>query len=39
MELTIVGLNAFERSDTLEGTAGEHELGVIGPRVAKMVPR
>ena len=29
-ELKIIGPNAFERSYTLEGTAGEHEAAVIG---------
>lgn len=38
-EMTIAGPNAFERSYTLEGTAGEHAPGVIGSIVARMVPR
>ena len=29
-EMKITGPNAFERSYTLEGTAGEHEAAVIG---------
>ena len=37
-EMRIMGLNAFERSYTLEGTAGEHERSVIGKLVARMVP-
>jgi hypothetical protein len=38
-EMTITGPNAFERSYTLEGSAGEHEPSVIGSLVARMVPR
>lgn len=38
-DMTIVGPNGFERSYTLEGTAGEHEPGVIGSLVARIVPR
>jgi hypothetical protein len=38
-EMMIVGPNAFERSYTLEGSAGEHAPGVIGSLVARMVPR
>ena len=38
-EMKISGPNGFERSYTLEGTAGEHEPGVIGSLVARMVPR
>ena len=37
-EMRIMGPNAFERSYTLEGTAGEHEPNVIGRLVAMMVP-
>jgi len=36
-EMKIAGPNAFERSYTLEGTAGEHEPNVIGKLVARMV--
>jgi len=38
-EMKIAGPNAFERSYTLEGSAGEHESHVIGKLVARMVPR
>jgi hypothetical protein len=38
-EMKIVGPNAFERSYTLEGTAGEHEPGVICSLVTRMVAR
>ena len=38
-EMKIIGPNAFERSYTLERTAGEHETRVIASLVAKMVPR
>jgi hypothetical protein len=37
-EMTILGPNAFERSYTLEGTAGQHDPAVIGTIVSKMVP-
>ena len=37
-EMKIVGPSAFERSYTLEGSAGEHEPHVIGRLVARMVP-
>ncbi len=37
-EMKIAGPNAFERSYTLEGTAGAHEPQVIGNLVARMVP-
>ncbi|MFY9561408.1 MAG: hypothetical protein WAQ52_14340 [Terriglobales bacterium] len=37
-EMKIAGPNAFERSYTLEGSAGEHEPQVIGTLVARMVP-
>jgi hypothetical protein len=36
-EMKITGPNAFERSYVLEGTAGEHEAGVIGRIVSAMV--
>jgi hypothetical protein len=36
-EMKITGPNAFERSYTLEGTAGEHEADVIGHIVSRMV--
>jgi hypothetical protein len=38
-EMKISGPNGFERSYTLEGTAGQHEPQVIGSLVAQMVPR
>jgi hypothetical protein len=37
-EMKIMGPNAFERSYTLEGTAGEHEPGAIAALVARLVP-
>ena len=37
-EMRITGPNAFERSYTLEGTAGEHEPHAIAALVARMVP-
>ena len=37
-EMKILGPNAFERSYTLEGTAGEHEPRAIGAIVSRMVP-
>jgi hypothetical protein len=37
-EMKIVGPNAFERSYTLEGSAGEHEPQVIANLVARMLP-
>jgi hypothetical protein len=37
-EMKIFGPNAFERSYTLEGSAGEHEPRVIASLVARMVP-
>jgi hypothetical protein len=37
-EIKILGPNAFERSYTLEGTAGQHEPAVVGTIVSKMVP-
>ena len=36
-EMKIVGPNAFERSYTLEGSAGEHDARVIGGIVSRMV--
>jgi hypothetical protein len=36
-EMRIAGPNAFERTYTLEGTAGEHEPQTIGTIVAKMM--
>lgn len=35
-EMKIAGPNEFERSYTLEGTAGEHEPAVIGSLVTRM---
>jgi hypothetical protein len=37
-EVKITGPNEFERSCTLEGTAGQHEPEVIRVIVGKMVP-
>ena len=37
-EMKITGPNAFERSYTLEGSAGEHEAQAIAALVARMVP-
>ena len=37
-EMKITGPNAFERSYTLEGTAGEHEPRAIAALLARMVP-
>ncbi len=37
-ELKIFGANAFERSYTLEGTAGQHDPHVIAAIVSRMVP-
>jgi hypothetical protein len=36
--MKIAGPNAFERSYTLEGSAGEHEPQIIGKLVARIVP-
>ena len=36
-EMKVTGPNAFERSYTLEGTAGEHEPRAIAALVARMV--
>jgi len=38
-EMKITGANAFERSYTLEGTAGEHEAAAIGHIVSRIVPK
>jgi len=38
-EMKIIGPNAFERSYTLEGTAGEHRAEVIRAILGKMLPR
>ncbi len=38
-EMKIAGPNGFERSYTLEGTAGEHRSEVIAHLVARMVPK
>jgi hypothetical protein len=37
-EMQINGPNAFERSYTLEGNAGEHEPRAIAALIARMVP-
>jgi hypothetical protein len=37
-EMKITGPNAFERTYTLEGSAGEHEPQAIGRLVARIVP-
>ncbi len=37
-EMKVTGPNAFERSYTLEGTAGEHRAEVIRVILAKMLP-
>jgi hypothetical protein len=37
-EMKIVGPNGFERSYTLEGSAGEHEPQVIAKLVSRMLP-
>lgn len=37
-EMKIFGPNAFERSYTLEGAAGQHEPRAISSIVSKMVP-
>jgi hypothetical protein len=37
-ELKIFGPNAFERSYTLEGSAGQHDPHVIAAIVLRMVP-
>jgi hypothetical protein len=37
-EMKVIGPNAFERSYTLEGSAGQHEPQMIGKLVAMMVP-
>jgi hypothetical protein len=37
-EMRITGPNAFERSCTLEGALGQHQPGVVGDLVARLVP-
>jgi hypothetical protein len=37
-EMNIFGPNSFERSYTLEGSAGEHDPRVVGSVIAKIVP-
>jgi hypothetical protein len=37
-EMKITGPNAFERSYTLEGTAGEHQAEAIRAILGKMLP-
>jgi hypothetical protein len=37
-EMRVTGPNAFERSYTLEGTAGEHRAEVIRVILTKMLP-
>lgn len=37
-ERRIMGPNAFERSYTLEGAVGQHDVGAVGVIVARMVP-
>jgi hypothetical protein len=37
-EMRIAGPNGFERSYTLDGSAGQHEPQTIGRLVARMVP-
>jgi hypothetical protein len=38
-EMTIAGPNGFERSYTLEGSAGQHDPRLIAQIVARMLPR
>ena len=38
-EMTIAGPNGFERSYSLEGSAGEHEPRAIAAIVARMLPQ
>jgi len=38
-EMKIAGPNAFERSNTLEGTVGEHRPEMIRVLLGKLVPR
>ena len=38
-EMKIAGPNEFERSYTLEGSAGQHDPHVLGQLVAKIVPK
>lgn len=37
-EMKIEGPNSFERSYTLEGSAGEHEPSIIRARLARLLP-
>jgi hypothetical protein len=37
-EMRMTGPNAFERSYSLEGSAGEHKPQIIGRLVARMLP-
>jgi hypothetical protein len=37
-EMTIAGPNGFERSYTLEGSAGQHDPRLIAQIVARMLP-
>jgi hypothetical protein len=37
-EMKITGPNAFERSYTLEGSLGQHELNVVAAIIARMLP-
>lgn len=37
-EMKIEGPNGFERSYTLEGSAGEHQPSVIRARLARLLP-
>lgn len=38
-EMKIVGPSGFERSYTLEGSAGQHDPRIIAQIVARMLPR
>ena len=37
-EMKVYGPNSFERSYTLEGSAGEHEPRAVGSIISKIVP-
>jgi hypothetical protein len=37
-EMKVYGPNSFERSYTLEGSAGEHEPRAVGAIISKIVP-
>jgi len=37
-EMKVTGPNAFERSCTLEGTLGQHELSTVAAIIARMLP-